>query len=123
MVDTFQGQPSNAEQLNILNAHGGNIEKMFRANMAALKIDVTIHAKSSVEAAEEFAPGSIDAVFIDDDHREAHALASINAWKPRVKRGGIICGHDYDEAGVAAAVKAAFHGNVETIGRCWFVQL
>lgn len=123
-VDTFQGAPANELHAAILSAHGGNLEKMFRANMAAcgLNGELTVHPKPSVEAAQEFADGELDAVFIDADHREEFVTADLQAWFGKVKRGGIICGHDYDEEGVAAAVEKFFVAPVETIGRCWFVQ-
>ena len=34
-------------------------------------------------------------VYIDGDHRKEPVLADINAWLPKVKKGGIIGGHDY----------------------------
>lgn len=133
VVDTFGGEPVNPLSQaslnaapiykNILAAHGGNIEKVFRDNMAALKVDVNIHPKTSVEAATEFENESLDAVFIDGDHREASVNADIEAWLPKIKPYGILCGHDFDEAGVSAAVHNNFPpGQVETVGRCWLVQ-
>lgn len=38
----------------------------------------------------------MDLVFIDADHRYDHVVEDILAWYPKVKSGGIICGHDYD---------------------------
>ena len=44
----------------------------------------------------EFVPDdSMDFVFIDADHRYEAVRADIAAWRPRVRRGGILCGHDY----------------------------
>lgn len=52
-----------------------------------------------------------DFVMIDDDHRYEGCLASIKAWLPLVKRGGIIAGDDYSETefpGVVQAVREIF---------------
>lgn len=52
--------------------------------------------KDSVEAANDFKDGSLDFVFIDADHTYKGVKADINAWLPKVKKGGWICGHDYE---------------------------
>ena len=144
-VDTFSGGTDGVhnkmEQL-YLNVHGGNLEKTFRANMAALKVPVIVHAKPSVEAAKDFADASCDVIFIDGDHSEPAVKADIISWLPKVKPGGVLCGHDIDEPGVANAVNACFDGSVmdamgralsdifvgnkirvQVLGRCWYVKL
>jgi len=62
--------------------------------------------KTSVEASREFDDESLDAVYIDDNHLEEYVRASIQVWWPKVKPGGILCGHDYyqNEPGVILAV-------------------
>lgn len=51
--------------------------------------------KSSIEAAKDFEDGSLDFVFLDADHTYEAVRADIAAWYPKVKRGGLLCGHDY----------------------------
>jgi hypothetical protein len=123
VVDTFAGESGNAHHGAILEAHGGSVEKPFRANMAALGIEVNVHAKPSIEAALEFEAGSLDAVFIDGDHHYEAVLMDIKAWLPLVKPGGILAGHDIDEAGVLKAVKEVFGDKWNTRGRCWLVRI
>ncbi len=36
-----------------------------------------------------------DLVFIDADHYYDHVIKDIKAWIGKVKKGGILCGHDY----------------------------
>lgn len=132
-VDTFQGKPANAHQEAVLNVHGGNVRKMFEANMVALGLSINVlgltgenilvHAEDSVFASNGFLPGTLDAVFIDGDHNEEAVYADIEAWAPKVKSGGILCGHDIDEQGVFAAVMRFFGTRHERIGRCWWVQM
>lgn len=129
VVDTFEGKPANARQEAILNVHGGNVDKMFLANMEALALrrNILAHRQDSVEAAEYFKNQSWlrepDAVFIDADHSEEAVYADITAWAPIVKKGGILAGHDIDERGVFAAVTRFFRTQYETIGRCWWVKM
>ena len=49
----------------------------------------------SVEAAALFWDGFFDLVYIDGDHRYPFVQADFKAWLPKVKKGGIIAGHDY----------------------------
>lgn len=126
VVDTFAGSPSEEVHRRIVAEHGGSVRGMFDANMKALGLSdfVRVMQMPSVEAAQGFHEGSIDVVFIDAEHTEGAVLADIRAWLPKVARGGIIAGHDYDYPEVKAAVDASFpnHG-VETMGRCWYVRL
>lgn len=44
---------------------------------------------------EEYAPGSLDAVYIDSIHTFEETTAAIRRWRPKVKAGGLLAGHDY----------------------------
>lgn len=50
----------------------------------------------SAEAAQAVPDHSCDFVFIDADHSYQGCLADIEAWAPKVRPGGWLCGHDYD---------------------------
>ena len=60
----------------------------------------------SVPAAELFPDQSMSFVYIDANHAEAEVEADIAAWWPKIKRGGILAGHDYGtfHTGVTVAV-------------------
>lgn len=47
-------------------------------------------------ASKLFADDSLDLVFIDGNHGYSHARQDVLAWLPKVRRGGILCGHDCD---------------------------
>ena len=72
----------------------------------------------SVRAAGLFEDGSLDFVFIDADHSYEGCSADIKAWLPKVRAGGFISGHDYDNPafpawGVKRAVDETFGSRVE----------
>jgi predicted O-methyltransferase YrrM len=69
---------------------------------------VQVQEGPSVEIAQRFRDGSLDAVFIDGDHGYAACAADIAAWRPKVRAGGIVAGHDYFLDDVRRAVTAAF---------------
>lgn len=127
-VDTFCGKPDSNDQALILEAHGGSVEKAFYANMKALGVHCETCVAPSTKAAQYFTDGSCDAVFIDAAHDYESVRADILAWLPKVKSGGIIAGHDYDEVGVFNAVHGLrqdrkLPNRVETMGRCWYVRV
>jgi hypothetical protein len=86
----------------------------------------------SVDAADQVADGSLDFVFIDADHSYEGCKADIEAWRPKIKPGGLLSGHDYQNPnfplfGVTRAVDefVSRHAlKLETGDNfCWFVQL
>lgn len=76
-----------------------------------------VHA-DSVKATDAFMDGTVDFCFIDASHDYQSVKADILAWLPKITRGGTLAGHDYNEAGVAKAVKELLPGAIRR-GRCW----
>lgn len=52
--------------------------------------------KTSMEAVTAFPDESLDFVFIDADHRFEYVTNDIAEWSKKVKKGGIISGHDFE---------------------------
>lgn len=79
--------------------------------------------KDSVFAVRDFKRGKVDFVYIDADHRYEYVLQDIKAWLPKIKKGGWIGGHDYNDDGVKKAVNEIFD-SVETVKTdSWLVKL
>lgn len=51
--------------------------------------------KFSMEAIHDFADESLDFVFIDANHDFLHIAQDIDGWRKKVRKGGIVSGHDY----------------------------
>ena len=79
----------------------------FYANLADYR-NINVFQMESLEAAELFALQgcAFDLIFLDARHEYSSIHADILAWRPLVKEGGILCGHDYHPAwpGVVKAV-------------------
>jgi Methyltransferase domain len=60
----------------------------------------------SVTASRLFADASVDWVHLDARHDYDSAKADIQAWLPKVKRGGWLSGDDYDDLKWPEVVKA-----------------
>ena len=50
---------------------------------------------TSVNASYRFMDGYLDAVYVDADHSYEAVKKDIKYWKPKIKKGGFIAGHDY----------------------------
>lgn len=71
--------------------------------------NATIMRMTSLEASQQVEDGSLDFVYIDADHRFDAVMMDIILWAPKVRRDGIVAGHDYYhfyQAGVVDAVRA-----------------
>lgn len=79
----------------------------------------------SVEVAQQFAPASVDFCFIDAGHDYDDVRSDIEAWRSRVRPGGVIAGHDHFDQfpGVARAVKEAFGSDYELRHVTWWKRL
>ena len=51
---------------------------------------------TSITAAERFQPGTFDFAYIDANHSYDFVKQDILSWLPKIKKGGVIGGHDFD---------------------------
>lgn len=51
--------------------------------------------KKSLDALSDFEDESLDFVYIDGNHEFDYPLQDIEGWYPKVRKGGILAGHDY----------------------------
>ena len=68
-----------------------------------------LYRDTSRDAVTHFEDGSLDFVFIDGNHDFDYVMMDLILWAPKVRKGGIISGHDYYHfkgSGVIEAVNA-----------------
>lgn len=75
----------------------GRLDTQYQMSLDKLKPYPNAHLirKPSMEAVKDFAPESLDFVYIDGNHLFRHVADDIYEWGLRVKQGGVIAGHDY----------------------------
>ncbi len=76
-----------------------DIFAIFKSNMVELELWDIIHPMymDSVSASVIFADNILDMVFIDAEHSYKSVKEDIIVWYPKVKMGGIVCGHDWGD--------------------------
>ena len=97
-----------------------------RAELLSLRpgvgLDVT-EAYSEV-AARFFDKQSVNAVFIDGGHSYHDTRSDIEAWLPKIKPGGLLCGHDGTMPEVAAAVGDVLGKNAKVgVESIWYHEV
>lgn len=97
----------------------------FYDNMEFLGHNPQVFRLPSVEGAKQFNDRSLDMVFIDADHEEESVLEDVISWLPKVRSGGLLCGHDYSprHPGVVAAVDSLLPGARCEVGSIWAVRI
>lgn len=88
-----------------------NLFETFLKNIAPVKDKINIVKSISWDGANLYENESLDFVYIDAGHDYESIKKDINAWYPKVKKGGIISGHDYVDhstCGVKRAVNEFF---------------
>jgi predicted O-methyltransferase YrrM len=102
-----------------------NLYQKFKSNMARLDGLYKEHRMTTNEAVHLFKDESLDGVFIDADHSYEAVKKDIADWIPKIRRGGILAGHDYIQTfgGVVQAVNESFPNMDFMVGeQCWIKQ-
>ena len=87
-----------------------NTYDIFTRNLMPVKHVLTPIRMDSSVASTQYSNESLDFVFIDAEHDYFSVLNDIIIWYPKIKKNGIIAGHDFHEnfPGVEQAVKNFF---------------
>lgn len=121
-VDSFEGNEDRKDN--------AGLKDRFRKNLKPVEFKYHLMIGNSTIIAEKYYNESFDFVFIDADHTYESVKNDILTWLPKVKKGGVIAGHDYFSEGegyegLRKAVIEIF-GKVDESyidERCWFIEL
>lgn len=131
-VDHGFGTPSPVEtplHAPALTAFGGNVMGRLVWNLRELGLydHVCPLIVPSLRAAKLFEDASLDFVFLDAAHDFTSVTEDLHAWWPKIRVGGTLAGHDYDQGwtGVRQAVNQFFGPSRDvqdpTCPSCWSV--
>lgn len=111
VVDHFKGSIDEIETAH-KEAQSRSIKDQFMDNIQFCRDGITkIFDMESTFAARFFIDEMFDFVFIDAGHDYESVKNDLESWYPKVKKGGIIAGHDIHAPGVAKAVNEFFNAN------------
>lgn len=93
-VDTWKGSKNVVRHQDIVSRY--DVFGTFLHNVKSAGGETYVHplVMSSNDAAAIVADACMDLVFIDSDHSYMSTSEDISLWKSKVRRGGILCGHD-----------------------------
>ena len=83
---------------DVTNLSDEEMEEVFQRTKGKLEAKgAVVMRMSSAEAAARFSDGELDWVYVDADHRRQGVEADLEAWWPKVRKGGVMAGHDYKD--------------------------
>ena len=115
LVDTWAKPPAGDSYYNsgdgVADRPPGFFKKTFRETQnrtVRFGSRAVMMKMTSEDAAKQFTASGIkfDFVFIDADHSYEGVTADILQWWPLVKKGGYLCGHDYDHPRIGEVKRA-----------------
>lgn len=122
-VDTWRGTPDEEYHQKDVFVKTDKLYNLFLSNISPVSQVIKAIRMSSVEAAALYEDNSVDVVFIDAGHTYEDVKCDIISWKPKVKKGGYLAGHDFPEAhGVVKAVEELLC-SVENSEGCWVYKV
>lgn len=134
-VDTWEGSLENINPgetschvaiIDELDKKRTTLYETFLLNLKIFQVedDIIPIRKTSEEASKDFEDGFAELVIIDAAHDYDNVSNDIKHWLPKVKKGGILAGDDYNPQsfpGVVAAVKDYFgEGNYQVYDTTWW---
>jgi hypothetical protein len=70
-----------------------SVVRRFKDEILNKKVFVVTNYSYNVVG--DFPDGKAGLIYIDADHRYESVKRDLNDWLPKLKQGGIMCGHDY----------------------------
>lgn len=128
-VDTWDGtapetDPSNINHLPELQQNSEWLYELFLQNIEPAKEYITPLRMFSLEAVNQFEDESLDFVFIDASHDYENVKADVLAWLPKIKKTGVLAGHDYEGEVKQAVDEVLTSFKIsEPDSRCWMYDL
>ena len=108
VVDNFKGSPTEKVHLQDKEIVNGTLYETFMKNIEPLKEFIRVWKGDSNVVYQFFGDNSLMLLFIDGNHTYEALKQDIKLWLPKVKKGGVISGHDYDLESVKRAVDEIF---------------
>lgn len=67
---------------------------------------------SSVEFSKTIKEETVDFIYIDGNHQYSSVIEDLRTWYPKIKKNGMMCGHDLGWGSVASALVEFYNGKL-----------
>jgi len=121
-IDTWLGTDNDEYHKVSVQKTNNKLFELFLSNIKPVNNIINPIVKKSTDASLDYKDNSIDIVFIDADHSYNAVIQDVNCWLPKVKKNGILAGHDYITQyhhGVKKAIDQIFKKNISVKKTCW----
>jgi|WetSurSiteA1Bulk_404760.scaffolds.fasta_scaffold115555_2 hypothetical protein len=95
LVDVWQEQTGYMDPANVSTAKQEGYMQEAIERLKPHEGRYQIIRKFSVDAAQDIADESLDFIYIDAMHTWKAVTADLNAWYPKLRKGGLMSGHDF----------------------------
>lgn len=122
-IDTWNGSEEH-QKCDEIN----DLYNIFKNNMMPFEKYYKDIRMNSIDASKMFSDNSIDFVFIDASHKYEDVKNDIIHWLPKIKKNGILSGHDYWQdpnswPDVKKAVDETLKNIKSTKEGCWIYEV
>ena len=107
LVDLFEGIIDSGDKYgnNIVYRSGDDLLKLV-SNKFENETSIEIVKKDSISFLQHFPDNYFDFIYIDTSHQYEHTKIELNLSLNKIKKGGIISGHDYNKYRFEGVVRA-----------------
>ena len=83
---------------HIPEEYWGDFYQKFLENLVKQDVNtiVTPVCRNSLDFADFFNDGAVSFIYIDDNHEVEHVYKEMNLWYPKLRKEGVMAGHDYN---------------------------
>jgi len=98
LVDVWKHQKESVyrDSSNLTDYKFKKVKEECRKRLKKFNTGQIFVQKDSVQASKLYADDTFDFIYIDGNHSYEATKADLEAWYPKLRRGGYFAGHDYD---------------------------